>query len=77
MPVAGIGPIATLYTEGFNGFVAPSATPIAAGWSDCYREGFAPNENHRLSTTHRDSWVIPSFTVTYGVFSSKNPVYLR
>ena len=27
-------PKATLYAEGFGGFVASSTAPIAAGWSD-------------------------------------------
>lgn len=27
-------PKATLYTEGFDGFVTSSAAPIATGWSD-------------------------------------------
>ena len=45
-------PIATLYTEGFNSFVTSTVAPIATGWSDSCRVGFAPTENRRLSTAH-------------------------
>ena len=31
----------------------PSPAPIATGWNDSYRAGFAPAEKRRLSTAHR------------------------
>ena len=46
-------PKATLYTGGFSGFVASTTAPIATGWSDPCRVGFAPTEDVRLSTAHR------------------------
>ena len=42
-----------IYAEGFSGFVASTAAPIATGWSDPCRVGFAPTEDVRLSTAHR------------------------
>ena len=45
-------PKATLYTGGFSGFVASTTAPIATGWSDPCRVGFAPTEDVRLSTAH-------------------------
>ncbi len=47
-------PKATLYTGGFSGFVASTTAPIATGWSDPCRVGFAPTEDVRLSTAHRE-----------------------
>jgi hypothetical protein len=41
------------YIEGFSRFVAPpTAAPIATGWSESYRMGFAPTERPCLSTAH-------------------------
>ncbi len=51
-------PKATLYTGGFSGFVASTTAPIATGWSDPCRVGFAPTEDVRLSTAHRKTDVI-------------------
>ncbi len=50
-------PKATLYTGGFSGFVASTTAPIATGWSDPCRVGFAPTEDVRLSTAHRKPFV--------------------
>ena len=41
-----------LCTEGFSRFVTSTATPIATGWSDRCRAGFAPTERARLVTAH-------------------------
>ena len=46
-------PEATLSIEGFDGFVASTAAPIATGWSDTCRVGIAPTENSRLLTAHK------------------------
>ena len=53
-------PKATLYTGGFSGFVASTTAPIATGWSDPCRVGFAPTEDVRLSTAHRKPGVMRS-----------------
>ena len=45
-------PCRTLYTEGFNSFVTSAVPPIATGWSDSCRAGFAPAERQRLCTAH-------------------------
>ena len=42
----------TLYTEGFNRFVSSTIAPIATGWSETCRVGFAPTEKLRLGTAH-------------------------
>jgi len=34
----------TLYTEGFSRIVTSATAPIATGWSDSCRAGFAPTE---------------------------------
>jgi len=45
--------MATLCIEGFGGFVASTAAPIATGWSDkSCRAGIAPAEDPRLFTAH-------------------------
>jgi hypothetical protein len=44
--------IATLYTVGFGDFVTSVTAPIATGWSDSCRMGFAPIGNLRLCTAH-------------------------
>jgi hypothetical protein len=41
-----------LYTRGFSSFITSTAAPIATGWSDSCRVGFAPTENLRLITAH-------------------------
>ena len=43
---------ATLYTEGFGDFVTSITAPIASGWSDSCRVGFAPTGDLRLFTAH-------------------------
>jgi hypothetical protein len=43
-------PKATLYTEGSGDFVASITAPIASGWSDRCRVGFAPTGDSRLFT---------------------------
>src|SRR5258708_3796182 len=45
----------TLYTGGFSRFVASAAAPIATGWSDSCRAGFAPAEKPCLRTAHQKS----------------------
>jgi hypothetical protein len=46
-------PEATLCIEGFGGFVASTAAPIATGWSDLScRAGVTPAEDPRLFTAH-------------------------
>ena len=45
-------PKATRYIRGFSRFVASSTAPIATGWSDPCRVGFAPTEEVHLSTAH-------------------------
>ena len=56
-------PKATLYTGGFSGFVASTTAPIATGWSDPCRVGFAPTEDVRLSTAHQKPCVTTCFFV--------------
>ena len=43
----------TFYIEGFSRFVASTTAPIATGWSESCRAGFAPAEKQRLCTAHR------------------------
>src|ERR1700676_2868666 len=50
----------TLYTEGFSRFATSTAAPIAAGWSDSCRVGFAPTGRPCLCTAH---------AITYGRIS--------
>ena len=45
-------PSVTLYTEGFSRFVTSTTAPIATGWSESYRAGFAPAERPCLCTAH-------------------------
>ena len=45
-------PVATLYTRGFVEFVASLDAPIATGWSDSCRAGFAPAGDVHLFTAH-------------------------
>jgi hypothetical protein len=42
----------TLYTGGFSRFVASTAAPIATGWSESCRAGFAPAGKPCLGTAH-------------------------
>ena len=50
----------TLYTEGSSRFVASTAAPIATGWNESCRVGFAPTERPCLRTAHKKSYVIPN-----------------
>jgi hypothetical protein len=45
-------PNATLFIEGFGGFVTSSTAPIATGWSDPCQAGLAPAENQTPFTAH-------------------------
>ncbi len=45
----------THYIRGFSHFVTSMTAPIASGWSDSCRVGFAPTEKRRLSTAHPHS----------------------
>ena len=58
-------PKATLYTGGFSGFVASTTAPIATGWSDPCRVGFAPTEDVRLSTAHRKLYVSVELSASF------------
>ena len=51
-PACSPSPLQTLYTGGFSRFVASTTAPIATGWSDSCRTGFAPAERQRLCTAH-------------------------
>ena len=42
----------TLYIEGFRRFVTSAPAPIATGWSESCRAGFAPAERPCLCTAH-------------------------
>ncbi len=44
--------IMTLYTGGFSRFIASTTAPIATGWSENRRAGFAPAERPCLRTAH-------------------------
>jgi hypothetical protein len=44
--------LTTLSIEGFRRLVALPSAPIATGWSDPCREGFAPSQELCLSTAH-------------------------
>lgn len=46
----------TLYTGGFSRFVTSTTAPIATGWSESCRMGFAPTERPCLSTAHKKSY---------------------
>ena len=43
----------TLYTEGFSHFVTSMTAPIATGWSESCRVGFAPTGRPCLRTAHK------------------------
>jgi len=51
-PACSPNPIRTLYTGGFSRFVASTTAPIATGWSESCRAGFAPAEKQHLCTAH-------------------------
>ena len=43
---------AVLCIEGFGSFVTSTTAPIATGWNDSCRVGFAPTEDRHLCTAH-------------------------
>ncbi len=45
-------PKVALYTRGFSRFVTSATAPIATGWSERCRVGFAPTERPCLCTAH-------------------------
>jgi len=47
-------PHRALFTEGFSRFVTSTTAPIATGWSESRRVGFAPTERPCLCTAHRE-----------------------
>ncbi len=49
--------IMALYTGGFSRFVASTAAPIATGWSESCRAGFAPAGKPCLRTAHTSKHV--------------------
>ena len=53
-------PSVTLYTEGFSRFVTSTTAPIATGWSESYRAGFAPTERPCLCTAHEKVGLTPA-----------------
>ena len=52
-------PKVTLYTRGFSRFVTSATAPIATGWSESCRAGFAPAERPCLCTAHEKSGLGP------------------
>ena len=48
----------TLCTGGFSRFVACTTAPIATGWNESCRAGFAPAERPCLCTAHKKYYVI-------------------
>ena len=51
-PARSRSPLRTLYTRSFDRFVTSTAVPIATGWDDFCRVGFAPTEVVHLCTAH-------------------------
>ena len=51
-PVRSRSPLRTLYTRSFDRFVTSTAVPIATGWNDSCRVGFAPTKVVHLCTAH-------------------------
>ena len=51
-PMRSPSPLRTLYTRSFDRFVSSTAVPIATGWNDICRVGFAPTEVVHLCTAH-------------------------
>jgi hypothetical protein len=43
----------TLYTGGFSRFVTSTTAPIATGWNESCRTGFAPAGKPCLGTAHK------------------------
>jgi hypothetical protein len=67
-------PYRTLYTEGFNRFVTSSIAPIATGWSERCRVGFAPTGKQRLGTAHEISGLGKHRSEHLRVKQTKHPV---
>ena len=51
-PMRSPSPLRTLYTRSFDRFVTSTAVPIATGWNDICRVGFAPTKVVHLCTAH-------------------------
>ena len=49
----------TLYIGGFSRFVTSTTAPIATGWNESCRVGFAPTERPCLRTAHKIDHVAP------------------
>jgi hypothetical protein len=58
-------PNVTLYTKGFSRFVTSTTAPIATGWSESCRAGFAPAERPCLCTAHEKGG-LEGGSVAYG-----------
>jgi hypothetical protein len=69
-PIHSPNRLTILSIEGFRRLVALPSAPIATGWSDPCREGFAPSQELCLSTAHDFSSLRPGlgFRYTQGVF---------
>ncbi len=50
-----LSPMRDTLSEGFSHFVTSMTAPIASGWSESCRVGFAPTEERRLTTAHTQS----------------------
>jgi hypothetical protein len=46
----------TLYTGGFSRFITSTTAPIATGWNESCRTGFAPAGKPCLGTAQRKSY---------------------
>ena len=55
----------TLYTGGFSRFVTSTTAPIATGWNESCRAGFAPAERPCLRTAHKIKDVIIQAKAAY------------
>ena len=51
-PVRSLSPLRTLFFRSFDRFVTSTAVPIATGWNDFCRVGFAPTQVVHLCTAH-------------------------
>jgi len=77
-PACSPGRQATLYTRGFDCFVASTAAPIATGWSDSCQAGISPAEDLRLVTAHGTPYAIGRERVARQALSSGDAhTYLR
>jgi hypothetical protein len=70
-------PNATLFIEGFGGFVTSSTAPIATGWSDPCQAGLAPAENQTPFTAHaKERFVVAGKSIRY-VYKCPQPIFGR